>query len=120
MSWAQQALENPRYAAVTTRTGNVAYGVPQFLNLISRSNEFAVGDGLGSCTSEVTFARTTVDGAEVALIDTPGFDDTNVSDTDLLKMICHTLSMMYVFDVGSQACICTDHLSTLDTVEGAS
>ena len=64
------------------------------MNLISESKSFTVGDGLRSCTSEVEFTETVIDGRTVTLIDTPGFDDTNVSDTDLLKMIALTFSTM--------------------------
>jgi predicted GTPase len=32
------------------------------------------------------------DGRRVVLIDTPGFDDTNKSDTDILRMIAHYLA----------------------------
>ena len=43
---------------------------------------------LESCTDEVQLADTfTLDGQPVVLIDTPGFDDTNKSDTDILKLI---------------------------------
>ena len=66
------------------------------MNLISSSNRFAVGDGLRSCTSQVESTEAIIDGRAVTLIDTPGFDDTNVSDTDLLRMIALTLSTVCV------------------------
>ena len=37
-----------------------------------------------------------LDGRLVTLIDTPGFDDSSVSDTDILKMIALYLSTMCV------------------------
>ena len=40
-----------------------------------------------SCTSDVAYSNCTIDGRRVILIDTPGFDDSTVSDTDILKMI---------------------------------
>ena len=44
--------------------------------------------GLESCTAEVQVTeRFAVDGRTVTLIDTPGFDDTSKSDTEILKMI---------------------------------
>ena len=44
--------------------------------------------GLESCTAEVQLANEfTLDGRMVTLIDTPGFDDTTKSDTEILKMI---------------------------------
>ena len=43
---------------------------------------------LESCTAEVQAANEfTLDGGVVALIDTPGFDDTTKSDTEILKII---------------------------------
>ena len=49
-----------------------------------------------SCTSEVAYSNCTIDGRRVILIDTPGFDDTTISDTDILKMIALYLSTMCV------------------------
>ena len=44
--------------------------------------------GLESCTAEVQLAEElTLDERVVTLIDTPGFDDTSKSDTEILKMI---------------------------------
>ena len=60
--------------------------------MASRSN-LEVGMDLESCTSEVQLAdEFTLDGRQVILIDTPGFDDTNKSDTDVLKMIAAFLA----------------------------
>ncbi|PSR78109.1 hypothetical protein PHLCEN_2v7573 [Hermanssonia centrifuga] len=56
----------------------------------------AVGAGLKSCTSAVETTNTfQLYGRSVTLIDTPGFDDTTVSDTDILKMIAIYLSTTY-------------------------
>ena len=46
-----------------------------------------------SCTDEVQVAdKFTLDGRSVTLIDTPGFDDTSRSDTDILKTIATFLA----------------------------
>ena len=48
---------------------------------------------LVSCTAEVQVTdEFTIDGATVALIDTPGFDDTTKSDTEILKIIAFFLA----------------------------
>ena len=47
-----------------------------------------------SCTSEVAYSNCTIDGRRVILIDTPGFDDTNVSDADILEGIAAYLRVM--------------------------
>ncbi|KAG8678962.1 hypothetical protein FRC09_019385, partial [Ceratobasidium sp. 395] len=47
-----------------------------------------VGDDLQSCTQDVALSNQfQVDGRDVVLIDTPGFDDTELSDTDILLRI---------------------------------
>ena len=52
------------------------------------TSSLLVGDGLESCTSEVQVSEEFIlDGRRVALIDTPGFDDTNRNDADVLKSI---------------------------------
>jgi GTPase Era involved in 16S rRNA processing len=49
---------------------------------------------LESCTAEVQLTGTfTLDERKVLLIDTPGFDDTSMSDTDVLKMIAAFLAI---------------------------
>lgn len=48
---------------------------------------------LESCTPEVQLANEfTLDGRQVLLIDTPGFDDTTKSDTEILKNIATFLT----------------------------
>ena len=49
--------------------------------------------GLASCTASVQLAdKFILEGRTVALIDTPGFDDTSKSDTEILKMIAFFLA----------------------------
>ena len=65
---------------------------PQFINLASGSS-LRIGTGLASCTAEVQLANEfNLDGREVTLIDTPGFDDTSKSDTEILKIIAAYLA----------------------------
>ena len=50
---------------------------------------------LASCTDQVQLAdEFTLDGRRVVLIDTPGFDDTTKSDTEVLRMIADFLTTM--------------------------
>ena len=64
----------------------------QFINVASGS-DLRVGRGLVSCTVEVAHAQPFwLDGLSVTLIDTPGFDDTTTSDTDILTRIAAFLS----------------------------
>lgn len=59
----------------------------QFVNQASGSH-LKVGDDLDSCTSTIQESKEFVlDGRRVMLVDTPGFDDSYKSDTDVLKSI---------------------------------
>ena len=59
----------------------------QFINIASSSN-LRVGMELESCTAEVQVTdKFTLDDRLVTLIDTPGFDDTSKTDTEILKLI---------------------------------
>ncbi|KAG2147594.1 P-loop containing nucleoside triphosphate hydrolase protein [Suillus clintonianus] len=70
-------------------------GKTTFINEAS-GTDFAVGKGLESCTNEVQATKPfKLNGREVTLIDTPGFDDTSRSDTDILAMIGAYLSQTY-------------------------
>lgn len=60
---------------------------------MASGSSLRVGGRLTSCTDDVQLADVfTLDGREVILIDTPGFDDTNKSDTDVLKLIAAFLA----------------------------
>ncbi|TFY83407.1 hypothetical protein EWM64_g598 [Hericium alpestre] len=75
--------------------GATGSGKTTFINLVSGS-DMRIGRGLTSCTSDVQLAPPfEFDGHRITLIDTPGFDDTNKSDTDILKLIALFLSTSY-------------------------
>ncbi|KAL4242503.1 P-loop containing nucleoside triphosphate hydrolase [Abortiporus biennis] len=75
--------------------GVTGTGKSTFINLVSGGN-LATEAGLISCTNQVTCSRTfEIGGKNVTLVDTPGFDDSTLSDTDVLKMIALHLSMIY-------------------------
>ena len=57
------------------------------MNRVSGSH-LEIGDELESCTSKVQESEEfTLDGNRVVLVDTPGFDDTHKTDTEVLKSI---------------------------------
>ena len=67
---------------------------------MASGSNLRIGTGFGPCTSEVQLAdEFTLDGRPVTLIDTPGFDDTGTSDTDILKSIAVFLAKTCVFFV---------------------
>ncbi|KAG8214932.1 hypothetical protein J3R82DRAFT_10122 [Butyriboletus roseoflavus] len=67
--------------------GSTGSGKTTFVNLASGSS-LDVGRGLESCTSEVQAStQFSVGEKQVVLIDTPGFGDTTLSDSDIWKTI---------------------------------
>jgi len=75
--------------AVIGATGS---GKTTFINLASGSNFRAAG-GFESCTDAVVATMPfNLDGQQVTLIDTPGFDDINKTDAEILMMLAEFLS----------------------------
>ncbi|KAI0785576.1 P-loop containing nucleoside triphosphate hydrolase protein [Abortiporus biennis] len=75
--------------------GATGTGKSTFINLVSGSH-FAVGEGQLSCTPSVqSSAPFDFNGRKVTLIDTPGFDDSTKSDTEILKLIATYLETSY-------------------------
>ncbi|KAI0789961.1 P-loop containing nucleoside triphosphate hydrolase protein [Abortiporus biennis] len=75
--------------------GATGTGKSTFINLVS-GGDFATGEGLFSCTNQVSSSNPfEIAGRRVVLIDTPGFDDSTLSDTKVLQMIALYLSMTY-------------------------
>jgi len=80
--------------------GETGSGKTTFLNRASNSDAFLVGNGLRSCTSEIQVSpQFLVDGHPVILIDTPGFNDTVMEDSDVLKNISAFLAIVYENEV---------------------
>ena len=81
--------------------------IMQFVNLAGGS-DFLVGRGLNSCTDVVQVSEPfELDGRGITLIDTPGFDDTTKSDTDILRMISEYLASEWV--QRSRLCCCRSY-----------
>ncbi|KIL67665.1 hypothetical protein M378DRAFT_102256 [Amanita muscaria Koide BX008] len=63
---------------------------------MASKSKLRIGRGLQSCTSTVQAAAPfMLDGRGVILVDTPGFDDTQKSDTEILRLIAVYLSTAY-------------------------
>ncbi|KAI0342632.1 hypothetical protein BDW22DRAFT_1357085 [Trametopsis cervina] len=81
--------------------GPTGAGKTTFINLASGS-DLRVGNSLQSCTDEIQFSRRfQVKGKEgertrwVVLVDSPGFDDTQKTESDILEKICTFLGSEY-------------------------
>ena len=61
------------------------------MNQASKS-DLKIGNDLESCTSGIQTSQVlSLEDEQVVLIDTPGFDDTNMSDTEVLELIARFL-----------------------------
>lgn len=90
--WLDDEEVQPSLIAVMGATGS---GKSTFINTASGSN-FQTSGGLRACSAVVTQTRPfLIDGRKVILVDTPGFDDTEKSDADILKLIADFLSSSY-------------------------
>jgi len=83
---------NDMIIAVMGLTGS---GKSSFINLLSGSN-LTTSHRLVSCTQDVQAgSEFQLDGRWVTLIDTPGFDDTDLSEVEILKLISGFLAEHY-------------------------
>ncbi|KAI0789967.1 P-loop containing nucleoside triphosphate hydrolase protein [Abortiporus biennis] len=75
--------------------GATGTGKTTFINLVSGS-DLKVGQSLRSCTDTVDASNQFVlDDYPITMIDTPGFDDTTKSDTEILKLIAAYLTASF-------------------------
>ncbi|CAE6462514.1 unnamed protein product [Rhizoctonia solani] len=75
--------------------GGTGVGKTSFVNDASRSN-LQIGHDLPSCTKIVQVGPIfSFDGRTIQLIDTPGFDDTTLTDTEILQQIAEFLLRLH-------------------------
>ncbi|KAF9115030.1 hypothetical protein BGX27_009148 [Mortierella sp. AM989] len=58
-------------------------------------NDVRVGHGLSSCTQGIEAVECVISGNTITLLDTPGFDDTHRTDTEILESIAQWLAEMH-------------------------
>ncbi|TKA64677.1 hypothetical protein B0A49_13161 [Cryomyces minteri] len=93
--------------------GVTGAGKSSFISLCSK-NPIKVGHDLEACTAVVdVYAVEWTESATVFLIETPGFDDTNRSDTEVLREIATLLTISYSHDVRSYGIIYFDRISDI-------
>ncbi|CAE6491266.1 unnamed protein product [Rhizoctonia solani] len=89
------AIGTPDRPILIALFGATGVGKSSFANDAS-GGDLGVGRGLGSCTKVVQKSPTfRIDGRSVVLLDTPGFDDEEISDVGTLKQIAGYLSANY-------------------------
>ncbi|KAF8756751.1 50S ribosome-binding GTPase [Rhizoctonia solani] len=82
-------------AAIIVLFGPTGAGKTTFANVAS-GDSMRIGRGVKSCTQNVEpTTMFTVDGKPVVVVDCPGFDDTYLSETDILKSVAGFLTAAY-------------------------
>ncbi|KAI6142752.1 P-loop containing nucleoside triphosphate hydrolase protein [Pisolithus tinctorius] len=88
-------MSSPGNEARIAVMGLTGSGKSTFINCVSKSG-LAVGMGLESCTVDVQSSKPFyLDGCMVTLIDTPGFDDTNRKEREIIAHISAYLANTY-------------------------
>ena len=69
--------------------------LPKFINKAAGLDETEVGHGLESCTRQIQVVRCLdkKQNRQIVFVDTPGFDDTNISDFDILQVVADWLKL---------------------------
>ncbi|MCJ1353567.1 MAG: hypothetical protein MMC33_003554 [Icmadophila ericetorum] len=75
--------------------GPTGSGKSSFVRGITGCESIKIGRGLHSETAEIFMCDITINSTCFTLIDTPGFDDTNISDHDVLGVIADWLKERY-------------------------
>ncbi|KFX88791.1 hypothetical protein V490_07401 [Pseudogymnoascus sp. VKM F-3557] len=83
--------KKPIVIAVFGKTGT---GKTSFIKAVT-GKDLKVGHGLTSCTEKVLPVPCRIGSKNVILVDTPGFSDTNVSDTEILRRIAEWMKDSY-------------------------
>lgn len=79
--------------------GITGSGKSYLINKLAGRNVVVESDKLDSCTAVCQMVPVQIGGSKVLLIDTPGFDDTKRSDTEILTEISKVLATQYKLGV---------------------
>ncbi|KAK0711821.1 P-loop containing nucleoside triphosphate hydrolase protein [Lasiosphaeris hirsuta] len=73
--------------------GVTGAGKTTFASIASGQTDLKIGNTLKSCTQEPQVVKFEIDGHHIILVDTPGFDDDERSDVEILEIIAKWLSL---------------------------
>lgn len=90
----ERSIEGARTTPTILLAGLTGSGKSTLISHLTNA-PVKIGHDLNSCTSEITTYTVNISGQVVRLIDTPGFDDTEWSDSDILSVIGITLAKIY-------------------------
>ncbi|KAI1420349.1 hypothetical protein F5Y12DRAFT_773673 [Xylaria sp. FL1777] len=93
---AQRPKPDSVFLLVMGMTGS---GKSSFISDCTGQEDVQIGHDLASCTNSVAIFRSELQDRDVYLIDTPGFDDTNREDVEVLTAVTHYLSVSYANNV---------------------
>ncbi|KXJ96522.1 P-loop containing nucleoside triphosphate hydrolase protein [Microdochium bolleyi] len=88
----QKYWEKDALVAVMGMTGS---GKTTFISKVTGRNDLKIGHDLTSCTRDIQVVETKINSRVVRFVDTPGFSDTHLSDTEVLQMIADYLATAY-------------------------
>ncbi|MCJ1386854.1 hypothetical protein MMC17_009982 [Xylographa soralifera] len=74
--------------------GLTGTGKSSFISKLT-GKDLQIGHGLQSCTSKIEEAQCKIGFCNVTLVDTPGFDDSNCNDTEILTLIASWMKESY-------------------------
>ncbi|KAI0184667.1 hypothetical protein EV127DRAFT_443681 [Xylaria flabelliformis] len=112
---AQRPKSNSVFLLVMGMTGS---GKSSFIADCTGREDAQIGHDLASCTNSVAIFRSELEGRDVYLIDTPGFDDTTREDAETLTAVAHYLSVSYANNVSINGILYLHRVS--DTRVGSS
>ncbi|KUI68652.1 Cell division control protein 11 [Cytospora mali] len=87
--WGKDAIP---LIAIMGMTGS---GKTTFISKVTGNTDLKIGHDLTSCTQDIQVVEGKINGQTVRFVDTPGFSDTNLSDTEVLELIADYLAVAY-------------------------